>query len=89
MTNLRPAPSGRSRGVAAVVSGVAALTVGLLVMLLLYPGSGIDTLPPVCYSAFGYEVPCGRELSVSGALAAAVVTTVLVWTMLRPRRARR
>ena len=89
MSSLRPAPSGRSRGVGAVVSGVAGLAVGLLVLLLLYPGPGVDTLPPVCYSAFGYEVPCGWELSVGGALVAALVATVLVWTVIRPRRARR
>ena len=35
-----------------------ALLAGLVVLVLLFPASGVDTLPPECFSVFGYTVPC-------------------------------
>ena len=58
----------------AVVRILAAPVGGVVALALLFPFAGADTLPPVCYSVFGYSVPCGAQLS----LAVAVVTTVVV-----------
>lgn len=45
----------RRRTAALVVAWtVASLTTGLVAFLLLFPFSGADTNPPVCYSVFGY-----------------------------------
>jgi hypothetical protein len=55
---------------------VAGLGSGFLVVLLLLPVSGIDTNPPVCYSTFGYTVPCGSGLAFGAAL---VVGLIVGW----------
>lgn len=54
----------------------AGLGSGFLVVLLLLPVSGIDTNPPVCYSTFGYTVPCGSGLAFGAAL---VVGLIVGW----------
>lgn len=54
----------------AVVAGVGS---GFLVLLLLLPASGIDTNPPVCYSTFGYTVPCGSGLAFGAALVVGLI----------------
>ena len=46
---------------------------GFLVVLLLLPASGIDTNPPVCYSNFGYTVPCGSGLAFGAALVVGLI----------------
>jgi hypothetical protein len=56
----------------------AALLAGLAVFVLLHPTSGIDTLPPICSSAFGYIVPCEWWVSVAAGLATTAVTAVLL-----------
>lgn len=52
---------------------VAGLGSGFLVVLLLLPVSGIDTNPPVCYSTFGYTVPCGSGLAFGAALVVGLI----------------
>ena len=53
------------------IQGVlAGLISALLVAFLLMPVSGVDTEPPVCFSALGYSVPCGPGWGLG---AAAVV----------------
>jgi len=52
---------------------VAGLGSGFLVILLLLPTSGIDTNPPVCYSTFGYTVPCGSGLAFGAALVVGLI----------------
>jgi hypothetical protein len=52
---------------------VAGLGSALLVVLLLLPVSGIDTNPPVCYSTFGYTVPCGVGLAFGAALVVGLI----------------
>ena len=52
---------------------VAGLGGGFLVVLLLLPVSGIDTNPPVCYSTFGYTVPCGSGLAFGAALVVGLI----------------
>lgn len=62
-----------------VAKVVVALLAGLVVLLLLLPGSGVDTQPPQCYSMFGYSVPCGSWPAVAaGAATAGVVGLALL-----------
>ena len=57
---------------------VVALLAGLAVVLLLFPGSGIDRQPPECYSVFGYVVPCEAWVSwAAGAATAGIVGLTL------------
>ena len=79
-----PSRPARSRAVSAVVCVVAAATAGLAVALLGCPASGDDAIPPTCWAALGYEVPCGRMLCAGGALAAAAVAGTLTWLLARP-----
>lgn len=77
------------RRTAALVAGciVVSLTIGLVAFLLLFPFSGADTNPPVCYSVFGYVVPCDARSSVAvGAGTALVLTVVAMATLAGQRR---
>jgi len=65
-------------------SMVFALLAGLVVLVLLFPGSGIDRQPPECYSVFGYVVPCEAGWAVAAGAATAAVIGLLPW--LRSRR---
>jgi integral membrane sensor domain MASE1 len=56
-----------------------ALIAGLVVLVLLFPGSGISTLPPECFSAFGYTVPCEVWPAVAAGAATAVVVGLALW----------
>jgi hypothetical protein len=58
---------------------VLVLLAGLAVLLLLFPGSGIDRQPPECYSMFGYTVPCGGQLALVAAAMAAGVVGFALW----------
>jgi hypothetical protein len=50
---------------------VIALVAGLVVVLFLFPGSGISPQPPTCWSMFGAVVPCDAWVSwVAGAAGA-------------------
>jgi uncharacterized membrane protein YgaE (UPF0421/DUF939 family) len=48
-----------------------ALGAGFAVLLLLFPGSGIDRQPPECYSMVGYVVPCDAWVAWAAATATA------------------
>ena len=61
-----------------------ALLAGLVVLVLLFPGSGIDRQPPECYSVFGYIVPCEDGWAVAAGAATAGVVALVQW--LRSRR---
>lgn len=53
---------------------IVALIAGLLALLLVFPLSGADTLPPDCYSYLFYEVPCDRWVGpLAGAVTAGIV----------------
>ncbi len=56
-----------------------ALLAGVAVLLLLFPGSGIDRQPPECYAMLGYVVPCGGGLAVVAAAAVAGLVGVALW----------
>lgn len=64
------------------------LLAGLVVLVLLFPGSGVDTLPPQCFSVFNYSVPCGTGLSfAAGAATAGIVGLALLAIRERPSSA--
>ena len=62
------------------------LIAGLVVLVLLAPASGVDTLPPQCWSVFGYGVPCGSGLSLAAGGATAGVVGLALWLNGRPRK---
>jgi len=57
-----------------------ALVAGFAVLLLLFPGSGIDRQPPECYSMFGYVVPCDAWVAWAAAAATAGLVSFALWT---------
>ncbi len=61
-----------------------ALLAGLVVLVLLFAASGVDTFPPECYSVFGYVVPCDQAWAVAAGAAAAAIVGLAVG--LRSRR---
>ena len=65
---------------------VVALLAGLAVVLLLFPGSGIDRQPPECYSVFGYVVPCDAWVAWAAGAATAGVVGLALWVIDRGRR---
>lgn len=65
---------------------IVALLAGLVVLVLLFPGSGNAAQPPTCYSVFGYVVPCDAWVSWVAALATAGVVGLGLWVNDRRRR---
>ena len=65
-----------------------ALLAGLAVLLLLFPGSGNDALPPTCYSLFGYIVPCDAWVAWAAGAGTAGLVALALWPSDR-REARR
>lgn len=74
----------RSIGPLALKRFVVALVVGLAVLVLLAPFSGVDTLPPTCYAVFRYQVPCREGVAVAAAVVTTVVIAVYGWIRSRP-----
>lgn len=64
---------------------VVALLAGLVALVLLFPGSGIDGLPPECYSLFGYVVPCDAWVAWAAGAATAGVVGLALWVIDRRR----
>lgn len=64
---------------------VVALLAGLVVVLLLVPGSGIDRQPPECYSVFGYVVACDAWVAWAAGAATAAVVGLGLWVIDRRR----
>jgi hypothetical protein len=52
---------------------------GLVVFVLLFPGSGVTPQPPQCYSVFGYSVPCESGVAAAAGVATAGVVGLLLW----------
>jgi hypothetical protein len=52
--------------------------VGMAVFIALLPYMGIVPIPPVCWSVFGYEVPCAGWVAPAAAGLAALVTAFLL-----------
>ncbi len=64
---------------------VIALVAGFVALLLLFPASGVDTLPPECYSMFGYVVPCDAWVAWATAAAMAGMAGLAMWVIDRRR----
>lgn len=60
---------------------VVPLLAGVVVLVLLFPFSGVDTLPPQCLALFGYNVPCGTGPSFAVGAATAGVVGLALWLM--------
>ena len=60
---------------------VVALLAGLAVLLLLFPASGIDPQPPVCYSMFGYVVSCDAWVAWAAGAATAGLVGLAMWAI--------
>ncbi len=56
-----------------------ALLAGFVVLVLLFPASGIVPIPPQCFSVFGYTVPCQSGGAVGAGAATATVVGSLLW----------
>ena len=68
-----------------VAKVAVALLAGLVVLLLFFPASRIDPLPPQFFSVFGYSVPCGGGLAVAAGAAAAALVGLSFWLKSRRR----
>lgn len=79
----------RRRAWVTVVKSVVSLIAGLVVLVLLFPAGGVDPIPPQCWSAFEYSVPCGTGLSFAAGAATAGVVGLALWLDGRRRRHRR
>ena len=74
------------RAAGRTVANVAvALLAGLVVLVLLFPVAGIDPIPPRCFSAFGYTVPCEAGLSQAAGAATAGIVGLALWLRSRGR----
>lgn len=58
---------------------ILALLAGLVVLVLLFPGSGITTQPEQCFSVFGYGVPCDAWVSWAAGAATAGLVGLVLW----------
>ncbi len=67
---------------------LGAAAAGFLAFVLLFPASGVDPVPPKCFSMFGYSVPCGAGLSFSVGLGVALVAGVGLAALENRRRSR-
>jgi hypothetical protein len=57
---------------------IVALLAGFVVLLALFPASGVDTQPPVCRSMLFYVVPCEKWVAwAAGAVTAGIVGLAL------------
>lgn len=59
---------------------------GVVVLVLLAPASGADTLPPQCWAMLGYSVPCGSALSLAAGAATAGIIGLALWFNSRRRK---
>jgi hypothetical protein len=67
---------------------MASVAIGALGLVLTFPVEQVDTAPPVCYSLFGYQVPCGFTFSTALAGTLALVGGVVAAFYARGRTGR-
>ena len=77
--------AGSRHPIATVARLVVALAAGFVILLLLFPYSGIDTDPPERHWVFGCVVPCGGRVGPAGGAGAALLVW-LAWSALGRRR---
>lgn len=75
-------PVNRPRAALAALAGGAS---ALLLGIGLLPVSGVDTHPPVCWAAGGYEVSCATGPSWAVVIGGGAVAAALAWRLLRAR----
>ena len=68
-----------------VAKVAVALLAGFVVLVLLYPVHGADTLPRQCDSIIGLGAPCDSGLAVPAGAATAAVVGSLLWLKSRRR----
>jgi len=64
---------------------VIAVLAGLVVLVLLAPAHGVDTIPPQCFAVIGYGVPCDDTLARAASVATTVAVGVGLWMRRRSR----
>ena len=65
-----------------------AFVAGFAVFALFFVGSGTLSLPPTCYSLFGYVVPCDGSVAWAAGAATAGLASLLFWLSERRRERR-
>ena len=65
---------------------IAALLVGLLVLVLLFRSGGTNDLPPDCWAFFFYPVPCEPWVAPLAGAVTAVVVGFGLWMYVDRRR---
>ena len=65
---------------------VVAFLAGLLVFLILFPASGVDSDPPVCRAMLFYVVPCERWVAPLIAITTAVGGGIALWWTIDRRK---
>ena len=67
---------------------IVALLSGVLVLLILFPVSGVDSDPPVCRAMLFYVVPCERWVAPLAATATVVAVGIALWWTIDRREGR-
>ncbi len=65
---------------------IIGLLAALLVFLLMFPASGVDSDPPVCRAILYYPVPCERWVAPLAAAATAGLVGLGLWTTIDRRQ---
>jgi hypothetical protein len=65
---------------------IVALLSSLLVLLILFPASGVDSDPPVCRAMLYYVVPCERWIAPLAAIVTAAAVGLALWWSIDRKR---
>ncbi len=76
--------STKGKGWTAMAKVGVALGAGLVVLVLLFVVSRVDTLPVQCLSVFGFGVPCDSGWAPAAAAATTAFVGLLLWLKGRP-----
>ncbi len=67
---------------------IAAVLLGILVFLALFPAGGTDTQPPDCWAYLFYPVPCDRWVAPLAGAVTAALAGFGFWSTIDRRRSR-
>lgn len=65
---------------------LVALLTGLLIFLILFPASGVDSDPPVCRAMLFYVVPCENWVAPLAAIVTAAAVGLALWWSIDRKR---